>query len=479
MSGSRKQMESNVMTEKLWGGRFAENTDAAVEAFTASIAIDKRLYQQDINGSIAHCRMLAKCEIITEDEAEILIRGLEQIRSEIKDGRFTFSDRLEDIHMHIEHRLADLAGPTARKLHTGRSRNDQVATDIRLWLRDQIRHVLSGLHHFRKALVEMAETHIDVVMPGYTHLQRAQPVLFSHYIMAYYEMFTRDGQRFEDVSKRVNVLPLGSAALAGTTYPIDRDYVADLLGFTEISNNSLDAVSDRDFIIEFLGAASICMMHFSRLSEEMVLWSSTEFGFVVIPDAFSTGSSIMPQKKNPDVPELVRGKTGRIFGSLVAMLTTMKALPLAYNRDMQEDKVPLFDAVDTLCACVDIYLRMFPALKINASAMENAVLKGYLNATDLADYLAAKGMPFREAHGVVGAAVKFALEQNRELHELSLEELRSFSDLIEEEIFHLLTPRAMIARRNGFGGTSAESVQEAVRRAHEQLTDDALILIEP
>lgn len=467
------------MSEKLWGGRFSENTDAAVEAFSSSIDIDKRLYHHDVEGSIAHCRMLAKCEIIGQDEAETLIRGLEQIRVEIESGGFAFLDRLEDIHMHIEHRLAEIVGPTARKLHTGRSRNDQVATDIRLWLRDMTRQLLGGLHHFRKALVDMAESHIGVIMPGYTHLQRAQPILFSHYLMAYYEMFTRDAHRFEDGLKRINILPLGSAALAGTTYPIDRDYVADLLGFIGVSANSIDAVSDRDFIIEFLGAASICMMHFSRLSEELVLWSSSEFGFVVIPDAFSTGSSIMPQKKNPDVPELVRGKTGRVFGSLVAVLTTMKSLPLAYNRDMQEDKVPLFDAADTLCACVDIYTRMFPALKINAAVMEGAVQTGYMNATDLADYLAAKGMPFREAHGCAGAAVRYAMEKNTELHELDIEELRSFSDLIQEDIFNLLTPRAMIERRCCFGGTSTGNVLEAIKRAHEQLAEDALILIEP
>jgi argininosuccinate lyase len=467
------------MSEKLWGGRFSENTDAAVEAFSSSIDIDKRLYHHDVEGSIAHCRMLAKCEIIGQDEAETLIRGLEQIRMEIESGGFAFLDRLEDIHMHIEHRLAEIVGPTARKLHTGRSRNDQVATDIRLWLRDMTRQVLGGLHHFRKALVDMAESHIGVIMPGYTHLQRAQPILFSHHLMAYYEMFTRDAQRFEDGLQRINVLPLGSAALAGTTYPIDREYVADLLGFTGVSGNSIDAVSDRDFIIEFLGAASICMMHFSRLSEELVLWSSSEFGFVVIPDAFSTGSSIMPQKKNPDVPELVRGRTGRVFGSLVAVLTTMKSLPLAYNRDMQEDKVPLFDAADTLCACVDIYTRMFPALKINAPVMEGAVQTGYMNATDLADYLAAKGMPFREAHGCAGAAVGYAMGKNKELHELGIDELRSFSDLIQEDIFDLLTPRAMIERRCCFGGTSTGNVLEAIKRAHEQLAEDALILIEP
>jgi argininosuccinate lyase len=465
------------MSEKLWGGRFSENTDVAVEAFSSSIDIDKRLYHHDVEGSIAHCRMLAKCEIIGQDEAESLIRGLEQIRVEIESGGFAFLDRLEDIHMHIEHRLAEIVGPTARKLHTGRSRNDQVATDIRLWLRDMTRQLLGGLHHFRKALVDMAESHIGVIMPGYTHLQRAQPILFSHYLMAYYEMFTRDAHRFEDGLQRINVLPLGSAALAGTTYPIDREYVADLLGFTGVSGNSIDAVSDRDFIIEFLGAASICMMHFSRLSEELVLWSSSEFGFVVIPDAFSTGSSIMPQKKNPDVPELVRGKTGRVFGSLVAVLTTMKSLPLAYNRDMQEDKVPLFDAADTLCACVDIYTRMFPALKINAPVMEGAVQTGYMNATDLADYLAANGMPFREAHGCAGAAVRYAMEKNTELHELDIDELRSFSDLIQEDIFDLLTPRAMIERRCCFGGTSTGNVLEAIKRAHEQLAEDALILI--
>lgn len=460
------------MSEKPWDGRFAEKTDAAVEAFTSSIDFDKRLYQYDIDGSIAHCKMLAKAAIITDDEATSLIDGLEKIRQEIREGNFEFSDSLEDIHMHIENRLAAHVGNVSRKLHTARSRNDQVALDIRLYLRDKSRTIIYGLVQLRKVLSEMAGRYIDVVLPGYTHLQRAQPVLFSHHLMAYYEMFTRDTFRFEEGLERINVMPLGAAALAGTTYPIDRAYTASLLDFPKVSENSMDSVSDRDFIIEFLAAASLCMVHFSRFSEELVLWSTSEFSFVELSDAFSTGSSIMPQKKNPDVPELVRGKTGRVFGSLISLLTLMKSLPLAYNRDMQEDKLPLFDAVETLTACIDIYIRMLPNIKVNQSEMIKAVSTGYINATDMADYLVCRGMPFREAHSCVGKAVSYGLDHKKELHEFSLDELRTFSDLINDDIFPELTTRQMIDRRQSYGGTSTDNVRRAIARAEKQVTEE-------
>jgi len=460
------------MSEKPWDGRFAEKTDAAVEAFTSSIDIDKRLYSYDIDGSIAHCKMLAKAAIITDEESESLIVGLEKIREEISDGKFEFFDRLEDIHMHIENRLATHAGSVSLKLHTARSRNDQVALDIRLYLRDMSRKIIYGLVQLRKVLVQMAERHIDVVLPGYTHLQRAQPVLFSHHLMAYYEMFTRDTRRFEEGLERINVMPLGAAALAGTTYPIDRAYTASLLDFPTVSENSMDSVSDRDFIIEFLAAASLCMVHFSRFSEELVLWSSSEFKFIELSDAFSTGSSIMPQKKNPDVPELVRGKTGRVFGSLISLLTLMKSLPLAYNRDMQEDKAPVFDTVETLTACIDIYIRMLPNIRVNQEQMEKAVSTGYINATDMADYLVCQGMPFREAHGCVGKAVSYGLDHKKELHDLSLDELRSFSDLINEDIFLELTTGQMIERRKSYGGTSTHNVRAAIARAEVQVSQE-------
>ena len=462
---------SNV-EDKLWDGRFSEKTDKAVEAFTASIDVDRRLYAYDIEGSIAHCRMLAKTAIITHDEAALLISGLEKIKKDIADGNFVFDESLEDIHMHIETRLVREAGKTAQKLHTARSRNDQVALDVRMYLRDEVFCLIEGLFKLRRAIVGIARDNLDTVMPGYTHLQRAQPVLLAHHLMAYYEMFSRDDDRLKDCLKRINVMPLGSAALAGTTFPIDREYTAGLLGFDAISANSIDAVSDRDFIVEFLAAASIGMVHLSRLSEELVLWSSSEFGFVELPDAYATGSSIMPQKKNPDVAELVRGKTGRVFGALTAVLTIMKSLPLAYNRDMQEDKPPLFDAVDTLKACIAIYGKLLPKLKIRKRNMRNATTKGFLNATDLADYLVAKGMAFREAHGCVGRAVGFAYSMNKELDELSLDELKSFSPLIEADIFSLLTPEKVISRRRSFGGTARENVLSAIDAAEKRLDQE-------
>jgi len=462
-------------SEKPWDGRFAEKTDRRVEAFTASIDTDRRLYVQDIEGSIAHCRTLAKAEVITEDEATTLIQGLGQIRREIDHGTFYFDDSLEDIHMHIEARLLQVSGKVAQKLHTARSRNDQVALDVRMYLRQETRQLIKGLGMLKKALVDLAETHIDTVLPGYTHLQHAQPVLLSHHLMAYYEMFKRDGERLEDALTRIDVMPLGCAALAGTTYPIDRGYTAELLDFPAVSENSLDGVSDRDFVIEFIAAAAICMMHFSRLSEEMVLWSSAEFGFVELPDAFATGSSIMPQKKNPDVPELVRGRTGGVFGDLMAVMTMMKALPLAYNRDMQEDKAPLFRTVDVLGACIDIYVRMLPRIRVNADRMRSAADTGFLNATDMADYLVSKGMRFREAHACVGRAVAYALARGKELHQLTPEELKTFSGLIEPDLMACLTTEQMVARRRSYGGTAPQNVRAAIQKARAAIKgqDDA------
>jgi argininosuccinate lyase len=459
------------MSGKLWDGRFSEKTDHSVEAFTASIEIDRRLYPYDIEGSIAHSKMLAKVHIISDEEAALLIKGLSEIKGELDRGTFQFDDSLEDIHMHIEARLLQKIGKVAQKLHTARSRNDQVALDVRMLLREETGKIIQQLNALRKELVALAELHIDTVIPGYTHTQRAQPVLLAHHLMAYYEMFTRDSERLCDGLKRINVMPLGAAALAGTTYPIDRAYVAELLGFPEISQNSLDAVADRDFIIEFLSAASILMVHFSRLSEELILWSSSEFRFIELPDAFATGSSIMPQKKNPDVCELVRGKTGRVFGDLLALLTMMKSLPLSYNRDMQEDKAPLFSSIDILQASIDIYTRMLPRIVVNREIMRKAASVGYLSATDMADYLVQKGVPFREAHAIVGKAVSFALSQQKELHELSLKQMQSFSPLIETNIYDYLTLEQMINRRVSAGGTARSNVLSAIQQAQHHLSE--------
>ena len=457
------------MAEKPWNGRFQEKTDAQVEAFTSSIEVDKTLFAQDINGSIAHCRMLAKANIIDERDAESLIEGLTEVRDKIEKGDFEFKDSLEDIHMHIEDALTRSLPGSARMLHTARSRNDQVALDTKMYLKEITRQVIAGLRNLRKAIVDLAEKHVDTVMPGYTHLQRAQPVLLAHHLMAYYEMFSRDTGRFEDGLKRMDENPLGSAALAGTTYPIDRAYTTHLLNFREMTANSMDAVSDRDFILEFLSCASICMMHFSRISEELIIWSSSEFNFVELSDAFATGSSIMPQKKNPDVPEIVRGKAGRVFGSLIAVLTIMKSLPLAYNRDMQEDKPPLFDAADTLMSCIDIYTRMLPEIMVKKENMLAAASTGFLNATDMADYLVGKGIAFRDAHECVGKTVSYALGEGKELHELSIGELKTFSDKISEDIFDCLTVESMIERRVSDGGTAAHKVTEAISAAKKEL----------
>ncbi|MBC2710029.1 MAG: argininosuccinate lyase [Desulfosarcina sp.] len=460
------------MAGKPWDGRFSEKTDKSVEAFTASIAYDRRLYPYDIEGSIAHCKMLAKVGVITDEESTQLMEGLGIIKRELDRGEFTFDDSLEDIHMHIEARLLQVAGKVAQKLHTARSRNDQVALDVRMYLREETRQVIDLLQTLRTVLVDLAANHQEVVMPGYTHTQRAQPVLFAHHMMAYYEMFTRDQARFSDCLDRMNVMPLGAAALAGTTYPIDRAYTAQLLNFPQVSPNSMDAVSDRDFAMEFLSAASISMVHLSRLSEEFVLWSTSEFDFITLSDAFATGSSIMPQKKNPDIPEIVRGKTGRVFGSLMALLTLMKSLPMAYNRDMQEDKEPLFDAVDTLKACLYINIRMIPRITVNRETMRKAASVGFLNATDMADYLVNQGMPFRKAHACVGNAVAYALNKGKELDQLTLDELKQFSPLIKANIFDHLTLEHMIDRRQSLGGTATENVARAIADARKALAGE-------
>jgi len=457
------------MSEKPWDGRFSEKTDRNVESFTSSIETDKRLYTYDIEGSIAHCTMLAKQSIITEEEAALINEGLGKIKREIKRGEFEFDDSLEDIHMHVETKLLQEAGKTAQKLHTARSRNDQIALDTRMYLKDESLNIIELLVKLRKTFTSLAKKHIDTILPGYTHLQRAQPVLLAHHLMAYYEMFTRDTERLQDGLKRINVMPLGSAALSGTTYPIDRDYTAELLNFPRVSANSIDSVSDRDYIIEFMAAASLCMVHFSRFSEELIIWSSSEFNFIILPDSFATGSSIMPQKKNPDVPELVRGKTGRIFGNLITLLTIMKALPLAYNRDMQEDKPPLFDTVDTLKASTQIYIDMLPKLKWDKERMHKAASAGYLNATDMADYLATKGMPFRQAHSCVGKAVSYALSEKKELQDLTLKELKSLSPLFKKEIFSILSIDNIINRRTSYGGTARENVIIAIKEATKKL----------
>ncbi len=461
------------MTEKPWEGRFSEKTERIVEAFTSSHQIDRRLYPYDIQGSVAHCRMLARAGIITEAEADALVAGLGRIGRDIEHGQFEFSDSLEDIHMHIEARLFQDVGTVAQKLHTARSRNDQVALDTRLYLREETGAVIRQLRGLRREVVELAAGHTATILPGYTHLQRAQPVLLAHHLMAYYEMFTRDQARFGDALGRINVLPLGAAALAGTTYPIDRHYTAELLGFPAVAANSMDAVSDRDFILEFLAAASIVMVHLSRLSEELVLWSSAEFGFVELPDAFATGSSIMPQKKNPDVPELIRGKAGTVFGDLMALLTMVKGLPLAYNRDLQEDKAPLFRSVDTLRACLEITARMLPRIRVRADRMRAACERGFLNATDFADYLVGRGVAFRKAHACVGQAVAYGGSKGKELHELSLEELRSFAPAVGPEIFERLTVEQMIDRRRSFGGTAGDQVRAAIAEARERLDKES------
>jgi len=454
--------------DKLWGGRFSQPTDKFVEEFTASIDFDKRLYRQDIRGSIAHARMLGRQDIIPQADVDDIISGLEEILARIEAGDFDFSVSLEDIHMNIEARLSAAIGEAGKRLHTGRSRNDQVAVDIRLYLREEIVEVIRYLDLLEDALLFQAETNLGAIMPGYTHLQVAQPILFSHHMLAYVEMFSRDRGRMEDCAKRLNVLPLGAGALAGTTFPIDREYVASELEFSAPTRNSLDSVSDRDFALEFISASSILMMHLSRFSEELILWSTSEFDFIELSDSFCTGSSIMPQKKNPDVPELVRGKTGRVYGNLMALLTVMKALPLAYNKDMQEDKEPLFDTIDTVKGSLKIFADMVREMKIKADVMLEAAARGFSNATDVADYLVRTGMPFREAHEVVGKSVRYCIEHGKRLEELTRAEWQAFSDLIGADIYDAITLEASVNARNATGGTALVRVKAEIERLKKE-----------
>ncbi|MEW8014192.1 MAG: argininosuccinate lyase [Candidatus Sedimenticola endophacoides] len=455
--------------KKLWSGRFNEPTDAFVEAFTASVEFDQRLYKYDIQGSIAHATMLARGGILTEAERDVIIAGLQRIQDRIEAGGFEWSEELEDVHMNIESALTADIGEAGKKLHTGRSRNDQVATDIRLYLRDEIEALRAAIRRLQEALLEVAEREANTILPGFTHLQTAQPVTFGHHMMAWFEMLERDSGRLADCNRRLNAMPLGAAALAGTTYPIDRHYSASLLGFERPCENSLDAVSDRDFAIEFTSAAAITMMHLSRMSEELIIWSSAQFSFITLSDSFCTGSSIMPQKKNPDVPELVRGKSGRIFGHLIGLLTLMKSQPLAYNKDNQEDKEPLFDTVDNLKGSLKVFADMIPAITCRRDRMREAALKGFATATDLADYLVRKGIPFRDAHEVVGRAVALCVERESDLAELSLEELQGFSPAIGEDVHQVLTLEGSVAARDHIGGTAPAQVRAAIDRARQRL----------
>ena len=464
-TGQSGEAKSN---QKLWGGRFAESTDQLVEAFTESVSFDRRLWRQDIAGSQAHARMLARVGVLTAAEAEAIVGGLDAIHGEIGAGSFQWQQALEDVHMNIESALTARIGDAGKKLHTGRSRNDQVATDLRLYTRDAIDELAGLIESLADGLLDLAEREADSVMPGFTHLQIAQPVSFGHHMLAWREMILRDRGRLLDGRKRANLLPLGSAALAGTVYPIDRHYVAAQLGFDGPTENSLDSVSDRDFAIEFCAAASLLMVHLSRWSEELILWSSPMFGFVKLPDRFCTGSSIMPQKKNPDVPELVRGKTGRVIGDLQALLVLMKGQPLAYNRDNQEDKQPLFDAHDTVAACLRVFGAMLPNLTVERETCRAAASKGFSTATDLADYLVKKGLPFRDAHHAVGSAVAYAVTKACDLADLSLDELRKFSPLVEQDVYERLTLDGSLRARNHYGATSLEQVRAAIVRARSQ-----------
>lgn len=452
------------MSKKLWGGRFTQPTDKFVEEFTASIEFDQRLYRYDIQGSRVYAEMLGRQGIIAVAEANQIISGLNEILQDIEAGKFEFSVALEDVHMNIEARLIERIGTVGGKLHTGRSRNDQVAVDIRLYLRDEIDAILDYLKKLESSLIQQAEKNLDVIMPGFTHMQTAQPLLYSHHMLAYREMIARDRSRLSDLRSRFNVMPLGAGALAGTTFSIDREWLAEQLGFDDVTRNSIDSVSDRDFAIEFCSFASILMMHLSRLSEELILWSTADFDFIELSDSFCTGSSMMPQKKNPDVPELVRGKTGRVYGNLMSLLTLMKSLPLAYNKDMQEDKEPLFDTIDTVKGSLKIFADMIMEMKLKSDNMRNAAARGFSTATDVADYCVRKGLPFRQAHEVVGKTVRYCVETGKEIPELSLAEFQKFSDLIEADIYDFVTLEASINARKATGGTAREAVERELAR---------------
>jgi len=455
--------------EKPWGGRFTESTNAGVEAFTASVHFDRRLYLYDIMGSMAHAQMLAHVGVLTKKERDAIVKGLQEIEAEIDANQFVWSVALEDVHMNIEARLIERIGEVGKKLHTGRSRNDQVATDLRLYLRDGIDVVSDAIAQLQKVILDLAEREAQTPAPGFTHMQVAQPITFGHHLLAWFEMLVRDAQRLRDCRGRVNIMPLGAAALAGTSYPIDRAYTAKLLGFSAAAENSLDAVSDRDFTIEFVSAAALLMTHLSRMSEELVLWSSAQFGFVELSDAYCTGSSIMPQKKNPDVPELVRGKTGRVNGHLVALLTLMKAQPLAYNKDNQEDKEPVFDTLDTVLGCLRVFAGMIPGMKVKRENLARAAASGFSTATDLADYLVRKGVPFRDAHEMVGKAVRLALDSKRDLPDIGLDELKRLSPVIGKDVYSVLTVEGSLKARNHHGGTAPAQVKAAVKRARKRL----------
>jgi argininosuccinate lyase len=454
---------------KLWGGRFQKSTEQLVEDFHSSISFDQRLYQYDIKGSIAHARMLEKIGVISPGEARIIVRGLEEVLADIEAGRVEFSVGAEDIHMNVEQLLTAKVGQVGKKLHTARSRNDQVALDIRMYLKDELGRITAMLRELQAALLDLAEEHLATVMPGYTHLQRAQPVTLAHHLLAYCQMFRRDEERLADCFRRTDVLPLGAGALAGTTFPVDRQYVAEQLGFSGITENSLDAVSDRDFAVEFAAAASLIMVHLSRFCEEIILWSAAEFAFIELDDAYSTGSSMMPQKKNPDVAELVRGKSGRVFGDLQALLVMLKGLPLAYNKDLQEDKEALFDAVDTVKKCLLVFKPMLETMQVKKENLAGAARGGFTNATDLADYLARKGLPFREAHEVVGRAVWYCLERGRTLDRLSLEEYKNFTPLIEKDVYEAISINRCVEARRVPGGPAPGSVADAIARARQHL----------
>lgn len=455
---------------KLWGGRFEGQTDALVVALGESVSYDARLAPWDIRASIAHAEMLGACGIITEADSRKIVSGLKAIARDVENGKIPWDVALEDVHTNIESELVKRIGDAGKRLHTGRSRNDQIATDMRLWMRDQMDTILRLIGNLRAALLDLAEAHLDVILPGFTHLQNAQPVLLAHHLLAYVEMLARDAERFAQLRKRSNVLPLGSAAMAGTPYPIDRKRVAKALGFDAISRNSMDAVSDRDHMIEFCSNAAIVMMHLSRFSEELILWSTPAFGFVEIGDAFTTGSSIMPQKKNPDVAELVRGKTGRVYGDLNALLTLMKGLPMTYNRDLQEDKEAIFDASDTVQLCLAVFAAMIPSIAIKREAMAAATSQGFMEATDLADYLVVKGVPFREAHGIIGRIVRHCVEQKCTLPVLPLAEYQRFSTRFEADVYDVLTPEAIVRRRNNPGATAPNQVRKALKLARKSRT---------
>lgn len=469
MSNIEKTTNTDTEVNASWGGRFSEQTDAFVEAFTASVQFDQRMYKQDIQGSRAHARMLHNINVLSEEDCQSILQGLDAIEKEIAEGRFQWSIAREDLHMNIEARLTDLIGNAGKRLHTGRSRNDQVATDIRLYIREQISFIKDEISRFQIGLLDIAEREAATIMPGFTHLQVAQPVTFGHHVMAWFEMLKRDKSRFLDCQTRMNISPLGAAALAGTSYPIDREFTASELGFSGPAQNSLDAVSDRDFAIEFCAASSILLMHMSRMAEEMVLWVSAQFNFIELPDRFCTGSSIMPQKKNPDVPELVRGKTGRVYGNLMSLLTLMKSQPLAYNKDNQEDKEPLFDTVDTVRGSLRAFADMVPAIICKPKNMRMAAKQGFSTATDLADYLVRKQIAFRDAHEIVGKAVAKGIEDSKDLSELTLEELQVFSAKITPDVFEVLTLEGSVAARNHTGGTAPEQVKRAVAKARKEL----------